>query len=1003
MDASPQPYALFKAAFRGRTDVVPRYWQKSGENGQKGHGGYSPICSNLWKETVCPKRDGQKVSCAKCPNLDHVPLSDTLLAGHFGGEHILGVYPLLPDGTCWFLAADFDDHSGTGNPLPDVRGYAAALTQVGLTPYVLRSKSGKGYHVYLFFAAPVPAWKARRVAFSCLKDQGLVGSEVEISSFDRLFPNQDELTPTKPLGNLIGLPFQGKAASLGNTTFLDPATGYDAVLDDQLAVFTNLQRVTEADLDRIIATRGLSRDIAKPTNDSQGVKNLPAPVPVPAIIPQTLRNETLFKLACSLQAKGLGDDAILQAVRSENQVKCTPPLDDQEVEAIVQGVVSRYTKGGVATTHLVIQVTLPDLTLPAVSATGTSKTGGTGSGSQLPGVNVQTMLPDAPVSAHAVVPDQMILSIQNGIEVMVDDGKGNITRKRVFPAPVVIAERLSCLHSGKEQVKLAWHMDGDWRYQTVDRKVIADVREIVSLASFGLPITSDHKEFLVRFLQAYGLANRSCIPLTKVSNRFGWQNDNACFLWGRNLITDQGIWTAATIQSNGGPTATGANTVVFRGSDEGDEQVAEGFHHAGLLDSWIGIVNRATEFPTPFVILLAACAPPLLHVIGASNFVVETAGITSTGKTTVQRLAASVWGCPDERSEASVLYTWDTTRVWVERVAGLLNGLPLILDDTKRVFSSLPKDQARAMVNAVIYTYASGKGRGRGSVQGTQRTGSFRSILISSGEEPCVDSSTQHGGARARVLSLWGAPFGTGNQAQLVKAVNLTVMEHYGFAGPMLVRHFLLNRRFWPMWKDEYQQLLRFYSDLGEGNNVAGRLSEIFAVLEIVSNRLREAVPGLTFSRSAREVLTELWKDTVSGSAQAADRALAALRDIYDWSAANQQKFYGRHKKNTNQDPIEPYSGWAGRWDDDHHWDHIAYLRKPLQDRLEAFGYDASATIRTWADRGWLMPDAKGRKQRQTRIDGAVTSCYCLRRAVLESELGLDFKQLDITPPMSPF
>ena len=180
-------------------------------------------------------------------------------------------------------------------------------------------------------------------------------------------------------------------------------------------------------------------------------------------------------------------------------------------------------------------------------------------------------------------------------------------------------------------------------------------------------------------------------------------------------------------------------------------------------------------------------------------------------------------------------------------------------------------------------------------------------------------------------------------------------MEHYGFAGPMLVRHFLLNRRFWPMWKDEYQQLLRFYSDLGEGNNVAGRLSEIFAVLEIVSNRLREAVPGLTFSRSAREVLTELWKDTVSGSAQAADRALAALRDIYDWSAANQQKFYGRHKKNANQDPIEPYGGWAGRWDDDHHWDHIAYLRKPLQDRLEAFGYDASATIRTWADRGWLM------------------------------------------------
>ena len=106
------------------------------------------------------------------------------------------------------------------------------------------------------------------------------------------------------------------------------------------------------------------------------------------------------------------------------------------------------------------------------------------------------------------------------------------------------------------------------------------------------------------------------------------------------------------------------------------------------------------------VILLAACAPPILGIVGASNFVVETAGTTSTGKTTVQRLGASVWGCPDERAEASCLHTWDTTRVWVERVGGLLDGLPLILDDTKRVFASLPKDQARSMAALEEYLAA---------------------------------------------------------------------------------------------------------------------------------------------------------------------------------------------------------------------------------------------------------------------------------------------------------
>lgn len=989
-------YALFRAAFRGRDDVVPRYWQKAGENGQKQYAGYSPICNNRWDKGICPKFAEKTTPCAKCQHQAYAPLSDELLTGHFEGKHILGVYPLLPDGTCWFLAADFDDHTGTGNPLPDVQGYAAALLKAGLTPYVLRSKSGKGYHVYLFFASAVPAWKARRVAFSCLKGQGLVGDDVQINSFDRLFPNQDELGPSKPLGNLIGLPFQRQAAATGNTMFLDPDTSYDTVLEDQAAVLANLQRASESDLDRIIAARGLTREIAKPTPSGQDqvAQVHSTPVAVPAVIPQTQRNETLFKLACSLQAKGLGDDAILQAVRSENQTKCNPPLDDQEVEALVQGAVSRYAKGGTPTST----TTTAKQPLPALMSPPAGNTAG------LPHmVTVESMLPDAPVSAHAVVPNSVVLSKQRGIELMVDDGMGHVFPSQVFPVPVLIVERLFCLHSGKEQVKLAWHMDGDWRYLTVDRRVISDNREIVSLASFGLPVTSDHTKVLVRFLHAYAMDNQSCLPMIKVSSRFGWQEDSTSFLWGRNLITDQGIWTAATIRQKGGLTATGGNTVVFLGGDEGDEQVADGFHHAGQLAGWLVAANQAITYPTPFVMLLAACAPPMLQVVGASNFVVETAGITSTGKTTVQRFAASVWGCPDERSEASVLHTWDTTRVWIERTASLLNGLPMVLDDTKRVFSSLPREQARAMVNSVIYTYASGKGKGRGSVQGTQRTGSFRSVLISSGEEPCVDSSTQHGGARARVLSLWGSPFGAGHQGQLVKSLNQTVLANYGLAGPMLVRYLLSKRHSWPIWQDEYRLILQCYSTLAEENNVAGRLSEIFAVLESVANRLREAVPGLEYPASPREVLARVWKDTVTETSKSADRALAALRDLYDWSAANQQKFYGRHKVNASNAPIEPSGGWAGRWDDDHKWDHIAYLRKPLEERLERFGYDVSATVRTWADRGWLNLDAKGRMQRQTRIDGAVSGCYCLRRDVLESELGLDFKALELPSPAGPF
>lgn len=64
----------------------------------------------------------------------------------------------------------------------------------------------------------------------------------------------------------------------------------------------------------------------------------------PARIPEGERNHTLFKLACSLQSKGLSDQAIYAAVMSENEAKCNPPLTDKEITAIVKSV-QKYEKG----------------------------------------------------------------------------------------------------------------------------------------------------------------------------------------------------------------------------------------------------------------------------------------------------------------------------------------------------------------------------------------------------------------------------------------------------------------------------------------------------------------------------------------------------------------------------------------------------------------------------------------------------------------------------------
>ena len=98
---------LFRSLFRGREDVFARRWYSV----QKKKGGYTPVCANEWKYGVCIKPKGK---CSKCENRVFVPLDDSIIYKHLSGkdangQDVVGVYPILPDDTCCFLAIDFDD------------------------------------------------------------------------------------------------------------------------------------------------------------------------------------------------------------------------------------------------------------------------------------------------------------------------------------------------------------------------------------------------------------------------------------------------------------------------------------------------------------------------------------------------------------------------------------------------------------------------------------------------------------------------------------------------------------------------------------------------------------------------------------------------------------------------------------------------------------------------------------------------------------------------------
>lgn len=97
---------LFRSLFRGRVDVFPtRFVSK-----RTGKPGYTPACRNKFVRGVC---ELPRVKCGECPSQAFLPFDDAAILAHLTGRHVMGVYPLLQDETCWFLAVDFDKSTWT--------------------------------------------------------------------------------------------------------------------------------------------------------------------------------------------------------------------------------------------------------------------------------------------------------------------------------------------------------------------------------------------------------------------------------------------------------------------------------------------------------------------------------------------------------------------------------------------------------------------------------------------------------------------------------------------------------------------------------------------------------------------------------------------------------------------------------------------------------------------------------------------------------------------------
>ena len=243
----------FFSMFWGREDV----YAKRGKNG-----GYFPQCGNRWDGRLCPRQRGEKARCNECENVKWERLDVKKIIAHLlgykeDGSDVIGVYPLLPDGTCRFIVFDFDNHEkGTeatdfANTDPEWHKEVDALRKMceinGIKPLVERSRSGKGAHVWIFFKKAVSASLARNFGFLLL-DKG--STFINLKSFhyyDRMYPSQEM---SDSLGNQIALPLQGQALRNGNSAFVDE--NWNAYPDQWDVLFHGIEKLSAEDIENYI-------------------------------------------------------------------------------------------------------------------------------------------------------------------------------------------------------------------------------------------------------------------------------------------------------------------------------------------------------------------------------------------------------------------------------------------------------------------------------------------------------------------------------------------------------------------------------------------------------------------------------------------------------------------------------------------------------------------------------------------------------------------------------
>lgn len=527
----------------------------------------------------------------------------------------------------------------------------------------------------------------------------------------------------------------------------------------------------------------------------------------------------------------------------------------------------------------------------------------------------------------------------------IQDAEGNVKTTAVAHAPLWIAGFAEGIETPRRYVRLAFvtYRDGRPELETrfVERGAALNARLLVELANFGVPVDSSGVAVAVSYLSALDAAISPYLPTERLSTRNGWHtlDGERVFVLGDDSLAREDVHVLARLHADGNEAG----------------KVVSALTTAGTLDDWRDLARpvRSASNEARFV-LAAAFAAPLLDVCGTRSFLTHIYGGTGVGKTAMLKLAASVFGDPDE-----LVTTLWTTLVGIERKAAHFCDLPTVFDELQA--STLTDEQRKTLA----YLLAQGVGKVRGRRDGgLQETARWRTVALTSGEQP-LTTADDLGGQGSRAIEVYITDReGARLPDDLAREVHQAVGTLHGHAGRVFLSRLLA---------EDADELRRQYR---------AAVAQIDEKVKLTRKSVLDAlgVVWLADHLSSRWVFGEQGTDSlalVKSIAGAMDRSLDYGTRALDWVRSwvyEQANHFGKFQQNTTTDGTFYAAPERERFGVHCENGDLWILPTALQRALKDGRLDERRVLHDWNERGWIETNPNERdlkpKKRLPEPDG---------------------------------